>query len=539
MKENTFGIRISTVLTNLIVCFLTAIQAGGQEISSPHGRIDFPSGPVSRELALARRPAAPFRVDFTGARRTFEKVDRCIQSSMNDAGIPGASVAIIENGAFVYEKAYGVKHRDQGGAVTTDTVFRFGSTLKMMTAAAVMQQVELGRVNLDAPITQYVPEFQVAGPWPSSSITVWNLLTHTTSFPDRYDHDMFRNGLAGPTTPTALSDWAGGQSNIPLYAPPGSFWNYSNPNFSLAGLIAESAGGLQYNQYMRERVWGPAGMTSATMLPSDVLAYGDYAYEHYEDIFTGEDVIAAPDAYDNWVMGPAGLGFATARDLARFALILMNGGSPILNPASAEMMQSPLVDTQTDDPIFYGFGVMVLQDYFGANLRMHGGNVFGSSSSLIWAPDFKFAISLLYNGAASPDEAAMCVYRVFHPFTDGPPPDDTLPRSKWGKYAGDYRGRFYGHYDAGGEIVTYDGLEITATTVKAGNRLITRVPELNVDRASLIPIGLDNFVAAKLIPPAVIFGAGYLDDPKTLTPSNFIVNRQFVLIREPPTKTRR
>jgi hypothetical protein len=276
------------------------------------------------------------------------------------------------------------------------------------------------------------------------------------------------------------------------------------------------------------------------MLPSDVLTYGNYAYEHYQNTFTGDDVIAAPDAYDNWVMAPAGLGFATARDLARFALILMNGGNPILTPASAEMMQSPLVDTQSDDPIFYGFGVMVLNNYYGANLRMHGGNVFGSSSSLIWAPDYKFAISLLYNGAASPDDAALCAYRVFHPFTGGAPPDDTLPPSEWGKYAGDYRGRYYGHWNYGtnGEIVTYDGLEVTTTTVKVGDRLVTRMPELNVNNASLLPIGLDNFEAAKLIPPAAIFGAGYLDDPKTLTPSKFIVNRQFVLIREEPASRR-
>ena len=104
MRKNTLGIRISTVLTVLIVSSLGAILADGQEISSPQVRIDFPSGPVSRELALARRPAASYSVDFTGARRKFEKVDRCIQSSMNGAGIPGASVAIIDNGAFVYEK---------------------------------------------------------------------------------------------------------------------------------------------------------------------------------------------------------------------------------------------------------------------------------------------------------------------------------------------------------------------------------------------------------------------------------------------------
>jgi CubicO group peptidase (beta-lactamase class C family) len=514
--------------------------AARQGAAVPQFRANTASGPVSRDLALARNQPAPYELTFDGSLGTFQKVDACVERLMGAAEIPGASVAIIDNGTLVYEKGYGVKHREEGGDVTPNTVFRFGSTLKMMTAAAVMQQVEAGRVDLQAPITQYIPEFQVAGPWPSNTITVWNLLTHTTGFPDRYDEYMFRNGLAGPTTPTALSDWAAGQSAIPLYAPPGSFWNYSNPNFSLAGLVAEREGGLPYNEYMKAHVFGPAGMTSATLLPSDVLVYGDYAYEHYDDIFTGEPVIAAPDAYDNWVMAPAGLGFATARDLARFALILMQGGNPILSPQSAELMQSPLVDMQTGEPIHYGFGIMVLPDYFGANLRMHGGNVFGSSSSLIWAPDYQFAISLLFNGAASPDDAALCAYRAFHPFTGEAPPDTSLPPSEWGKYAGNYRGRFYGHWDwqTDGEIVTYDGLDITATARKVGDRLVVSIPELSVTD-SVTPIGLDNFLAAKLGPLLGIFAASYLDDPQTHVLSNFIRNRTFVLIREDPTAPRR
>lgn len=539
MKHNSRKTRIFTVITIvLIVGNVTAMLAGGQQVSSIRAPVRLPSGPVARELALARNQPAPYELEETGG--TFERIDACVQASMRAYDIPGASIAVIDNGSLVYEKGYGVKHREQGGDVTPGTVFRFGSTLKMMTAAAVMQQVEQGRVNLQAPITQYIPEFQVAGPWPSNTISVWNLLTHTSTFPDRYDQYMFRYGLAGPTTPTALSEWAAGQSAIPLYAPPGSFWNYSNPNFSLAGLIAERASGVEYHQYMKDRVFGPAGMTSATLLPADVLAYGDYAYEHYEDIFTGESVIAAPDAYDNWVMAPAGLGFAAARDLARFALILMQGGSPILTAASAEIMQSPQVDMQTGEPIYYGFGVMVLPDYYGANLRMHGGNVFGSSSSLIWAPDYKFAVSLLFNGAASPDDAALCAYAAFHPLTGEAPPNTSLPPSEWGKYAGNYRGRFYGHWNwrTGGEIVTYDGLEITATAVKLGGQLIVQIPQLTV-KDSVTPIGLDNFLAAKLGPLLGLFTASYLDDPKTQILSNFIRNRSFVLIREGATGARR
>src|SRR5262245_14548561 len=324
MKHNSVHVRIFSVgIIMLIAGAVTAIIAGGgQQVSSsqaPHLRA--PSGPVSQELALAKKTLVTLARDQSGGTLgTLQRVDRCVQRLMSAADIPGASIAIIDNGSLVYTKGYGVKHRELGGEVTPGTVFRFGSTLKMMTATALLQQVEQGKVDLQAPIRRSTPECQGPGTWPSSNITVWNLLTHTTGFPDRYDQYMFRYGLAGPIGPTALADWAAGQSAIPLYAPPGSFWNYSNSNFSLAGLIAQKVSGLEYHQLMEDRVFGPAGMTSATLLPSDVMAYGDYAYEHYEDIFTGESKILAPDAYDNWVMAPAGLGFATARDLARFAL---------------------------------------------------------------------------------------------------------------------------------------------------------------------------------------------------------------------------
>jgi len=543
MKHDSVLIRIFALGTVILIAAVTVILVAGQQVSVSSTQAPFrvPAGPVSWELALAKAPPVTVAGDaFNATLGRPQRIDTCVQAAMRAYGIPGASIAIIDQGSLVYQKGYGVKHREQGGNVTTNTVFRFGSTLKMMTATALLQQVEQGRVDLQAPITKYIPEFQVAGPWPSSTIRVWNLLTHTTAFPDRYDQFMFRNGLAGPTTATALADWAAGQSAIPLYAPPGSFWNYSNPNFSLAALIAQKVSGVEYHQYMKDRVFGPAGMPSATLLPAEVMAYGDYAYEHYVDLFTGESKILAPDAYDNWVMAPAGLGFATARDLARFALILMQGGSPVLTPDSAEMMQSPQVDMQTGDPFYYGFGVMVLPDYFGANLRMHGGNVFGSSSSLIWAPDHKFAVSLLFNGAASPDAAALCAYQAFHPLTGQAPPDTSRPPSEWGRYAGNYRGRFYGHWNWGtsGQIVTYDGLEITATSIKFGNQLIVRIPELNITD-SLTPIGLDNFLAAKLGPLLGIFDAGYLDDPRTHIASNFIRNRQFVLLRDGSTAPRR
>ena len=125
------------------------------------------------------------------------------------------------------------------------------------------------------------------------------------------------------------------------------------------------------------------------------------------------------------------------------------------------------VDMQSGEPIYYGFGVMVLPNYYGANLRMHGGNVFGSSSSLIWAPDYTFADLVLFNGAASPDDAALCAYSRPSSF-DGRGAAEHEPAAVgMGEYAGDYRGRYLRALGLGDgrRDVTYDGLEITATTV--------------------------------------------------------------------------
>ncbi len=101
-----------------------------------------------------------------------DAIDFCIEKDMFRIGAPGAAVAVVLDGELIYESGYGVKHRLDRGDVGPDTVFRIGSVTKQMTAAAVMQQVELGRVNLSAPVTDYIPQFEIAGRWPAERIKV-------------------------------------------------------------------------------------------------------------------------------------------------------------------------------------------------------------------------------------------------------------------------------------------------------------------------------------------------------------------------------
>ena len=360
-----------------------------------------------------------------------DAIDQCVEANMSRLDAPGAAVAVILDGELLYESGYGVKRRTLSGEVDADTIFRIGSVTKQMTAAAVMQQVELGRVDLDAPVTDYIPEFEISGKWPADRITVRHALTHTTGFPDLIN-DVTNTG------DQALSQWAATQTAVELHAPPGSFWNYSNPNFMLAGLVAERASGTPYRDLYKENLWEPAGMRSTTFDPDEVLATHNYATGHYYDEVAGREHYLGPRDNDLWAAGPAGFAFSTVGDLAHWALLLTDGGGPVLSPWSAATMQDPHQWMHFDPHRFYGYGIMV-EDYMGLDVRQHGGNVAGFGTYLLWVPDRRLAVALLTNVTSSLTSAAYCIVDEVLAPAPVPPPDLTTDPSTWRRYVGDYR----------------------------------------------------------------------------------------------------
>ncbi|MCU0304175.1 MAG: beta-lactamase family protein [Thermoanaerobaculales bacterium] len=333
---------------------------------------------------------------------TFEEaVDRCVGDAMAAADTPGAAVAVIVGGELVYEQGYGVKRRSGAAPVDAGTQFRIGSVTKMLTAAAVMQQVEAGVVSLDDRLDHWVPEADFAGHWPAGEITVRRLLTHATGIPDLVFHP---NGAVGPG---AIADWAATLTSTGLHAPPGVFFNYSNPNFALAGLVVERSSGLDYRSYMTTRVFAPAGMTDTTFDPAAVTARGNWADGHHPSGAGGE-IVYTPASYDNGAFAPAGYAFSTARDLARWALLLSDGGGAVLGPASAAAMQAA-VQSQGSLPGYnYGLGIFV-EPFYDLEIRQHGGNIWGWGTYLLWHPDRRFAVAVLANTFESLPAAAYCV----------------------------------------------------------------------------------------------------------------------------------
>jgi len=379
---------------------VAAAMANGAEV--PHASsveagpsfVTFVPGPPLW-LPPDRRPAPIKSTDFE------DVVDQCVTDAMTAIDTPGASVAVIVDGELVYQHGYGVKRRGGSNQVNAQTQFRIGSVTKMLTAAAVMQQVEAGTVFLDDRLTRHVPEVDFLGHWPDEVMTVKHLLTHATGIPDL---NFFPDEATGPN---ALADWALSLDDVGLHAPPGAFWNYSNPNFNLAGLVVERASGMDYRPYMETRVFAAAGMGHTTFDPTAVAAGGNFAYGHQPND-PGSERIYAPDDYDNGAYAPAGYAFSTAGDLARWALLLSDGGGNVLSAESASAMQAIQQDVGTVPGNGYGYGVFV-EPFYDLTIRQHGGNIWGWGTFLLWHPERRFAVAVLANTFQSLPDAAYCI----------------------------------------------------------------------------------------------------------------------------------
>lgn len=172
------------------------------------------------------------------------RIDACVRAEMASRGIYGAGIAVARDGEVIFERAYGKKHRDLPDLVDVHTQFRIGSTTKTLTAVALMQQVDAGMIDLDQPITKYLPGFELAQPGQAEAITVRDLLRHASGLHDTSAFD--ESDLFGPTDPGAMGRWVDEQRGQAPYAPPGRFWNYSSANYMYAGHILELVAGMSY-----------------------------------------------------------------------------------------------------------------------------------------------------------------------------------------------------------------------------------------------------------------------------------------------------
>jgi CubicO group peptidase (beta-lactamase class C family) len=367
-----------------------------------------------------------------------------LRQEASQKGLPGASMAIAVDGAPAHTSIYGVRRRGALGEVDTDTIFRINSTTKMMGAAAVMQLVEQERLDLHAPITDYVPELRFAAPWSASDLTLHTLLANAGGLPDPYlDFSRMPEVYDIPAWDIDLRGWARRLGTMHLYAPPGSFWNYSSPNFSIAGLALERVTGMRWEDYVVERLLRPAGMPLATYDPEAVVASGNYVSGHYQSR------VYEPADYQRPYAAPGGGTFSTPTELITWALMLMDGGGEILSPASVEAMttrhyKAEAVPWAQRSDYGYGYGIFI-EDFRSIDdssrrveVLHHPGNGRGQGTELYWVPELGFAIATLINQHGTMRNTVDCALRTLARIERAPPPAGGRPRAQWDHYAGSY-----------------------------------------------------------------------------------------------------
>jgi CubicO group peptidase (beta-lactamase class C family) len=284
-----------------------------------------------------------------------------------DADVFSGTVLVAHGDELLFEGAWGEASRRYGVPNRLDTKFNLGSMNKMFTAVSVMQLVEAGKLSLEDPLSKYVGEEWLPKEV-AERIRIEHLLTHTSGLGSYFNEtyvesarDRFRE--IDDFQPLVEGD-------TPAFEP-GTDWSYSNTGMLLLGPVIEKASGQGYFDYVREHVYGPAGMTATDSYDMDRpvpnLAMG-YTLQHgewYENTFM--HVIRG---------GPAGGGFSTAPDLLRFARALRDG--TLVSPESREAMWSPKPELSSPG---YGYGFQI-----GGTpenrIVGHGGGFAGISSNL-------------------------------------------------------------------------------------------------------------------------------------------------------------
>jgi CubicO group peptidase (beta-lactamase class C family) len=313
----------------------------------------------------------------------YERVAQMISKQMRVNHIPGAAIGIVRAGSVVHTQAFGAARQDQ--EMTVDTPMFIASVSKPITAVAVMQLVEAGRLELDRPVQDYLPWFQVADARVSARITVRHLLNQTSGLSDLgYTPQLQPNFM--------IEDAVRALSQAEPVAEPGERFMYFNPNYTTLGLLIETVSGQSYGDYLRQHVFEPLEMyhtyTSYNEARSAGLADGHLA------------IFGLPMPYRQKFLNydlPAGFILSTAEDMSRFLIPHLEGGEykgqRILSPASIELMHS--TPEGIDSP--YGMGWWVGPDDLEPRQMQHGGELDGFHADIVIMPDLRQGFVLLYN----------------------------------------------------------------------------------------------------------------------------------------------
>jgi D-alanyl-D-alanine carboxypeptidase len=315
--------------------------------------------------------------------RMERRIDRIVEQQLREQFVPGAQIAIAENGRIVYTRGYGFRDLDDRLPVDTRTAFGIGSVTKQFTAAAIMLLQQEGRLDVNDLLSKYLPHAPHA-----SQVTLRELLTHTSGIVGYTEQPDFSSLLPTPATPQRIIASIAAR---PLAFEPGTHWEYSNTNFVLLGTIVAKLSGESYPEFLRRHFFTPLGLRRAWFTRIEQI-HQDDARGYTEFMYGLPDEHAALADW-SWYDAAGGLTMSAA-DLARWDIAL--DGCRVVSCTSFLHMTTPVV-LPDGKSTHYGFGLGV-GSVFGRPTVGHDGLVSGFTAENLTFPEDRVAIVLLANG---------------------------------------------------------------------------------------------------------------------------------------------
>ena len=348
-----------------------------------------PDSHSSDPLARSAQPTA----------QTALTVDERVQLLLDaGAGITSIQYAMMDSGEIVESGVGGVYSKQENRLLTTENLFGIGSTSKMFTTAAMMRLADQGKVDLDRPVIDYIPEFTMADER-YKDITVRMLLNHSSGLMgSTYGNGFLFDDADTQAHDTLLADLA----TQTLKADPGAFSVYCNDGFTLAEIVIERVSGMSFTDFIHQEITGPLGMAHTKTMQDDfdrssiVRTYNPYA----------PDQETPTDAVN--IIGTGGV-YATAEDLCRFAQIF-TGEADVLTDASREAtFHKEYADGQwldvENNTVGYGLGWDSVDLYpfnlYGIQAVTKGGDTLLMHNSLIVLPEYGLSAAVSSSGGSS------------------------------------------------------------------------------------------------------------------------------------------
>jgi CubicO group peptidase (beta-lactamase class C family) len=339
-------------------------------------------------LAAATRAApTPFRSAGSADDR-FEAISRLVEAKMAEYRTTGVALALSKDGTS-WSRGFGITNLDNPQPVTPDTVFPVASISKTVVATAMMRLHDEGRVDVEAPVVQYLPDFRVADPAATREVRIWHLLTHTPGWegqlgtPDR-----------GPAT---LEHFIGTLRDLPQLARPGEVWSYNNAGWGVAGRVLEVVTERPIGDALAALVFEPLELERATSRTGVAMSFR-FAAPHRERQERTE-VIRPFELPANVAAGGCAMSVENLLRYARFHLGdgTTPAGERLLSRASLEAIRTPRIrkNSSTDD-MGMGWHLRTLDGVLSAQ---HGGTLGGHCLHLQLVPERGLCFAILTNHA--------------------------------------------------------------------------------------------------------------------------------------------